>query len=87
MIFVEVFGYIASLTVAVSLMLKTIIRLRVVNMAGAILLVIYCIIVRAYPLMFLNAFIACVNGVYRWQYYHKKEYFRLSELKMDSAFL
>jgi len=56
-------------------------------MIGAVLLVIYCLIVDAYPLLFLNAFIACVNGFYIWQYYHKKEYFRLCELKMDSAFL
>jgi len=84
---VEVLGYIGSLTVAVSLMLRTFIKLRILNMAGAFILVIYCLIVNAWPLLFLNAFITLVNGFYIYQYYTKKEFFRICEIKHDSAFL
>jgi len=86
-VLVEVFGYVASLTVAVSLMLRSFIKLRILNMIGATLLVVYCVITKAYPLLFLNGFIAIVNLFYILQYYNKKEFFRFYESKPDAAFL
>ena len=84
---IEIFGYFASATVALSVMLKTLIKLRLVNMVGAFLLVIYCFIINSYPLAFLNLFIALVNLYFILQYYKQKEYFRLVPFQKNSAYL
>lgn len=84
---VELFGYLASAIIAVSIMLKTFIRLRIVNMIGAFLLVIYGLVIKAYPVSALNFFIGLVNLYFIIQYYKQKEFFRLLEFQKNSAYL
>ena len=59
---VELLGYIATFFVAVSFLFKSIVHLRVVNSIGAILFVIYSVIIAAYPVALLNAFSKVRNG-------------------------
>ena len=46
----ETFGYLASLLVAVSLMMRSIVRLRWINLTGAACFTAYGILIAAYPL-------------------------------------
>ncbi len=57
----EMVGYVASATVAVSLMMTSQVRLRVLNLAGALAFTIYGILIRAYPVAALNALIVLVD--------------------------
>jgi len=86
-LFVELLGYLASVIVAVSIMLKSFIKLRKINMIGAFLLVIYSIIIKAYPVAVLNLFISLVNLYFIIQYYKQKEYFRIIPFQKNSAYL
>jgi hypothetical protein len=60
----ELLGYSASVLVAVSLTMRTLTRLRVINMVGSLLFTIYGFIIGAYPVAVLNAFIVLVNIYY-----------------------
>ena len=55
--FIELLGYLATFFVAVSFLFKSIVHLRVVNAIGAILFVIYSLIIKSYPVALLNAFL------------------------------
>ena len=57
--FIELLGYLATFFVAVSFL--SIVHLRVVNAIGAILFVIYSLIIKSYPVALLNAFLFFVN--------------------------
>lgn len=59
--FIELLGYIATFFVAASFLFKSIVHLRIVNSIGAVLFVIYGMIIDAYPVALLNAFLVCVN--------------------------
>ena len=59
--FIEFLGYMATFFVAVSFLFKSIVYLRIVNSIGAILFVIYSVIITAYPVALLNAFLVVVN--------------------------
>ncbi|OOF87546.1 hypothetical protein BKG93_01060 [Rodentibacter ratti] len=59
--FLELLGYIATFFVAASFLFKSIVHLRIVNSIGAVLFVIYGMIIDAYPVAVLNAFLVCVN--------------------------
>ena len=58
---IEIIGYAASVMVAISLMMKDIIKLRCLNFTGCTLFVIYGSSIEAWPVAGMNAFVACIN--------------------------
>jgi len=73
----EIVGYTGSILIALSLMMKNIVRLRKVNLFGASTFAIYGLIVNAYPVLVLNSFIALVDIYYLVDIYRKKDAFSL----------
>lgn len=65
--FIEFLGYMATFFVAASFLFKSIMYLRIVNSIGAILFVIYSVIITAYPVALLNAFLVVVNIYQLWR--------------------
>lgn len=61
---IEWLGYTASVLVAISFLMKSINRLRIVNTVGAIFFVIYAFAINAIPVALINCFIVCVNIYY-----------------------
>ncbi len=62
-------GYIASVLVAVSLMMTDIKKLRWWNTAGCATFSAYGFAISAYPVALLNGFIVLVNIYYLWRIY------------------
>ncbi|WP_100753832.1 YgjV family protein [Vibrio salilacus] len=58
---VEILGYAASIMVAISLTMKDIVKLRVLNFIGCALFTSYGLMIDAWPVVVTNGFIACVN--------------------------
>ncbi len=75
--YVEIIGYTGSVLVAVSLMMKNIWWLRRINFLGGATFAIYGLLLKAYPVFILNAFIALVDIYYLFEMKGKKEYFSL----------
>ncbi|BBM82634.1 hypothetical protein [Candidatus Uabimicrobium amorphum] len=71
----EFIGYAASILVAVSLMMSSILKLRIINLVGAITFVVYGLMLPAYPVAFVNFLIVCINVYYLVQVLFAKEYF------------
>jgi len=63
----ETLGYLASIFVAVSLMMRSLTKLRVINLIGALLFTAYGLIIAAYPVAVVNGFIVLVNLYYLQQ--------------------
>jgi hypothetical protein len=85
--FLQVFGYAASVVVAVSLMMSSIVRLRIINLIGATCFSTYGFLIGAYPVFILNGFIALIDIYYLIQIFSAKEYFRVLEVKTNSEYL
>jgi hypothetical protein len=73
----EILGYTGSVLIALSLMMKNIVRLRKVNLFGAFTFAVYGLLVNAYPVLVLNSFIAIVDIYYLIDIYRKKDAFSL----------
>ncbi|MGF1773172.1 YgjV family protein [Vibrio maritimus] len=58
---VELLGYAASIMVAISLTMKDIVKLRVLNFVGCALFTAYGLAIDSMPVVLTNGFIACVN--------------------------
>jgi len=60
----ELAGYIASVLVAVSLVMASFLLLRILNLLGAIFFVIYGLLLGSIPIILTNAFIVAINIYY-----------------------
>jgi GNAT superfamily N-acetyltransferase len=83
----ELIGYIASALVAISLMMSSILRLRLINLLGSAAFTVYGALIGAYPVFAVNLFIVFINIYYLTRILRAKELFRLLEMHPDSAYL
>ena len=61
-IYLEIFGYIGTALVIVSMMMKSINKLRIFNISGAIISMIYSAIISAWPVVVLNGCLIIINS-------------------------
>jgi hypothetical protein len=84
---IEWFGYAASVVVAVSLTMNSLLRLRWYNLAGAAMFSTYGFVIGALPVGFLNLFIVFADIYYLVLMYRTKDEFRMMNLGGDDEFL
>nr|WP_282437236.1 YgjV family protein [Vibrio amylolyticus] len=70
---VEILGYAASIMVAISLTMKDIVRLRVLNFIGCGLFTAYGLMIDSMPVVITNGFIACVNVYFLFKMQQEKK--------------
>ncbi|OQY49191.1 MAG: hypothetical protein B6242_00075 [Anaerolineaceae bacterium 4572_78] len=83
----EIIGYTASVLIAVSMMMSSIIRLRIINLIGAFFFTLYGLLISAYPVAALNFFIVLINIYYLHKMFTSKEYFTFLESEKDSPYI
>lgn len=79
----EILGYVASVIVAVSLMMSSIVKLRWWNLLGAALFSLYGFLIGALPVGFLNLFIAIADVYYLYKIYSTADAFEMIHLEGD----
>ncbi|WP_462279738.1 GNAT family N-acetyltransferase [Salinivirga cyanobacteriivorans] len=83
----EWIGYLASILVAISLMLTSIVRLRIVNLIGSGTFAVYGFLIGSLPVGFMNLFIVFVNIYYLYLLLNRKEYFETLEVSPENKYL
>jgi len=83
----EIIGYVASVLIAVSLMMSAIIKLRVINLIGAAAFCLYGILIGAVPVAAMNGFIVLINIYYLSKILGDKEFFKLLRVGGNSEYL
>ncbi len=68
----ECIGYLASIAIMVSFLMKNIIRLRIINSIGALLFIAYGILLsNSLPIIVTNTFVVGVNFYYLIKHYQR----------------
>jgi GNAT superfamily N-acetyltransferase len=83
----ELLGYVASVLVAVSLMMSSILRLRLINLFGSAAFTVYGLLIGAYPVAAVNLFIVFINLYYLRGMLRSREYFQLLQVEPGSEYL
>lgn len=83
----EWIGYTASVIIALSMTMNSIVKFRWINLAGAVTFSSYGFLIGALPVGFLNGFIVAVDIYYLFTIYTKKEYFETMEVRFDNKYL
>lgn len=83
----EAIGYAASILVAISLMMSSVLRLRIINLIGSLTFALYGGLIGATPVLAVNLFIAGVNVYYLRKMLGSREYFRILEAGAASEYV
>lgn len=83
----ELIGYLGSGLVVASLSMKSILRLRLVGLAGAIVFCAYGILIGAYPIVITNLVIVGIHTFFLRQLFGSKPVFTVLEVRQGSRYL
>lgn len=61
-IYLEIFGYIGTALVVLSMMMSSVTKLRIINMSGSVISAIYAGICNTWPIVVLNVSLFLING-------------------------
>jgi len=66
-------GYLASVVLMISFLMKNINKLRIINSIGAVLFIVYGFMLSSWPVIITNAFILGVNVYYLSKHFSQKD--------------
>ena len=86
-IYLEIFGYIGTALVLISMMMSSVVRLRIFNMSGSVISAIYAVLSAAYPVAVLNLGLIIINLIQLIRHYKAKNTLRYVKAAPDDGFL
>lgn len=84
--FLELVGYFASLLVLVSLLMTSVVKLRVINLIGSFIFAIYALCIGSYPTAVMNFCLVGVNIFYLIRMARTEQFFHLLPAEPDSLY-
>lgn len=81
----ELIGYAGSVIILVSLLMRSLVKLRWINLAGSVLFSLYGLMIRAWPVFGINAVIVGIDAWFLWQMGRLRDYFDLAPLSEIGA--
>ena len=83
----QIIGYAASIIIALSMTISSIVKFRWVNLSGAFTFSLYGFLIGAIPVGILNGFIVAVDIYYLYTIYARKELFDTLEIRENNRYL
>ena len=84
---VEVIGYIGSALVVVSMLMTSVMKLRVINMIGSLIFAGYALIIKSYPTALMNIALVIINIVNMKKLLSNSNTYSLVETTSDDSFV
>lgn len=83
----QIIGYSASVIIAISMMMNSFVKFRIINLIGATVFSTYGFLIGAIPVGCLNGLIMIVDIYYLYKIFSKKEVFETLEVRPDNKYL
>lgn len=80
-------GYLGSALVVTSLAMRSILKLRIVGLGGAITFLVYGYLIGAWPIVWTNAVIVLIHTHFLREIRRSDEYFKVLEVRRESNYL
>ncbi len=77
MIWLELFGYLGTVLVIVSMLMTSVVRLRVINVIGSVISGIYAVLIGAVPMVLMNFCLITINLFNLYRLLHTKRQFEI----------
>ena len=76
-VLLEVFGYIGSALVVISLLMASVVKLRIINTIGSVISGTYALIIGSFPLALMNISLIIINLYYLYKLLRTKQEFEI----------
>jgi len=83
----EIFGYIGSALVVISMLMSSIVKLRVINTVGSIISFIYALLCGAMPLALMNICLIIINLIGLYKLLHSPKSYEMVEGNAKESFV
>ena len=84
---IELFGYLGSALVVVSMLMTSVMKLRIINTIGSVIFAIYALIIRSYPTALMNLFLVGINIYHMLRLRNTEKHFDMLELPPEDEYL
>lgn len=84
---IQSFGYLATLMLALSLLVTNDLRFRWLNALGCVSFIVYGVLLRAFPVILTNALLLGINAYYLYRIYKRTEDFDLVPFGPDDPLI
>ena len=71
-IYLEIFGYIGTALIILSMMMGSVVKLRIFNICGSVISTVYAVLSVAYPVALLNVVLIVINTVQLAKHYRSR---------------
>ena len=83
----QILGYAASIVIFISLTMKSLVKLRLINAVGSLLFVIFALKTNSLPTVALNAGLVIINMYYFFRMMRSKDNFDIMEVRKDNEII
>lgn len=84
---IEILGYAASGVVVLSMLMRSVLRLRILSLIGSLMFLVYSVVIEAYPIAIVNGLLMVINIYFLREMLTQKDYFNIIDMHPDSHFL
>jgi hypothetical protein len=87
---VELIGYLASALIVLSLLMASVLKLRVINLVGAVVFTLYGLLIDSAPVVLTNGAIVVIDVYYLWRMWRERaseSYFEVVAWPTDGVYL
>ncbi|MCR5673346.1 MAG: YgjV family protein [Lachnospiraceae bacterium] len=83
---IEIIGYTGSALVLVSMLMTSVVRLRIINLIGSVIFALYALAIQSYPTALMNICLAGINVYHLVRIFKEQKIYSLIETAKDDAF-
>ena len=84
--FIELIGYTGSLLVIVSMLMTSLIKLRIINTVGSVIFATYALIIHSYPTAVMQFFLILINVISLHKLFKSKKDFSVIKVSFQDSF-
>lgn len=84
---IEMIGYVGSALVVVSMLMTSVVRLRIVNTVGSLIFMCYALIIGSYPTALMNLCLIGINLTQLFRLLRDRKQYDLFRTDLDDAFV
>ena len=84
---IELIGYLGSALVLVSMLMTSVIRLRIINLTGSVIFAVYALLIRSYPTAVMNICLAGINIYHLRRLMTEQKHYDLIPASLEDGYL
>ena len=84
---IELIGYLGSALVVVSMLMTSVVRLRIINLIGSAIFTVYALIIKSYPTAAMNLFLVGINVYHLIRLLKEQKHYDLIRVDADDSYV